>query len=117
LLIGNKGFFDRGGMIKRTVISILTIVFICSIALADSIRGTDNGYKWNRTSEIARINLCKDISRKFPQHDWKFYYDELDGLYSINEHWALSQRIADVSLRLLDEQDAVTQATPSQSRE
>lgn len=63
----------------------------------ESISGSDNGYKWNKTSYDAQVNLCKDISSRIGGHDWNYYYDAINEFYNSNDANILNTKIAEVA--------------------
>lgn len=42
----------------------------------------DNGYKWQQTSHVAQVNLCKDLVKQLGRHEWRYYYDAIEARHS-----------------------------------
>lgn len=62
-----------------------------------SIRGTDNGYKWNKTAETAKKSICKDLAKRIGTGDAQFYYGCLEEMYDTTEPMLLEMTIAEVA--------------------
>jgi len=63
----------------------------------ERVTGSDNGYVWNRSSNEARVSLCKDIARRIGKNEWQFYYDCLNEFYNTENPNLLNQQIATVA--------------------
>lgn len=63
----------------------------------NSIRGTDDGYKWNKTDYTAKIAISKDLARLIGTRDTKFYYDCLEDFYDTTDPWLLEMTVAEVA--------------------
>lgn len=62
-----------------------------------SIKGTDDGYKWNKTDYTAKITISKDLARLIGTRDAQFYYDCLENFYDTTDPWLLEMTIAEIS--------------------
>ena len=106
---GELRMYDREGYIKTAQIaSTNTEIYDSSKkknngrslnnnSTYDSIRGTDNGHKWNKTAYEAKMNLCKDLAKRIGRRDAKFYYEFLEEFYNDSDPNLLNMTIAELS--------------------
>jgi hypothetical protein len=61
------------------------------------IRGSDDGYKWNKTLYAAKIDLCNDIADRIGRNNGQFYYDCIEETYNTKDDYILRQRISTIA--------------------